>query len=79
MSQIKSFLFSSHDTTCSTACYLFNLLATHPAVLTLLHSAPAHASVLDTDTDASASKVTSVITSDAYLLNVLSFTLAVSR
>ena len=33
ISQIKLFLFSGHDTTSSTICYIFYLLATNPLVL----------------------------------------------
>ena len=33
ISQVKLFLFSGHDTTSSTICYVFYLLSTHPAIL----------------------------------------------
>ncbi|KAK3169850.1 hypothetical protein OEA41_009234 [Lepraria neglecta] len=73
MSQIKLFLFSGHDTTSSTVCYIFYILATKPAVLARVRAE--HDSVLGSDT----SKPASVITSEPFLLNQLPYTLAVIK
>lgn len=73
MNQIKLFLFSGHDTTISTVCYIFYIFATSPTVLTLIRSE--HASVISLDT----SETASVITSDPFLLNRLPYTLAVIK
>ena len=73
MSQIKLFLFSGHDTTSSTVCYIFYILATNPTVLGQVRSE--HASVIGSDV----SKTTSAIASDPFLLNQLPYTLAVIK
>lgn len=53
MSQIKLFLFSGHDKTSSTACYIFYVLATHPAILARLRAE--HLSILGLDATETAS------------------------
>ena len=73
MNQIKLFLFSGHDTTSSTVCYIFYIFATNPTVLTQIRSE--HASVIGLDT----SETASVIASDLFLLNRLPYTLAVIK
>jgi sterigmatocystin biosynthesis cytochrome P450 monooxygenase len=73
MSQIKLFLFSGHDTTSSTVCWLFYVLATNPAVLSRVRSE--HESILGPN----ASQTASVITADPFLLNKLPYTLAVIK
>lgn len=73
MSQIKLFLFSGHDTTSSTACYIFYVLATHPAILARLRAE--HVSILGPD----ATETASIITSDPFLLNKVPYTLAVIK
>ncbi|KAL2041650.1 hypothetical protein N7G274_005434 [Stereocaulon virgatum] len=73
MSQIKLFLFSGHDTTSSTVCYIFYILATNPVVLARVRAE--HVSVLGPD----ASKFASVIASDPFLLNELPYTIAVIK
>ena len=73
MSQIKLFLFSGHDTTSSTVCYLFYVLATHPTVLSRLRSE--HTSILDPDI----SNTASLLTMEPYLLNKLPYTIAVIK
>ena len=70
MSQIKSFLLAGHDTTSSTVCYIFYVLAIYPAILARVRAE--HVSILGQD----ASLVASVITSDSFLLNKLPYTLA---
>ena len=73
MSQIKLFLFSGHDTTSSTVCYIFYILASKPTVLAKVRSE--HASVIGLDT----SKTASIIVSDSFLLNRLCYTHAVIK
>jgi cytochrome P450 len=73
MSQIKLFLFSGHDTTSSTVCYIFYILATNPAVLARVRAE--HVSVIGPDP----SKFASVIASDPFLLNELPYTIAVIK
>lgn len=73
MSQIKLFLFSGHDMTSSTTCYLFYVLATNPDVLA--HVRHEHASTLGSN----ASKITCLITSDPFALNKLPYTYAVIK
>ena len=62
-----------HDTTSSTACYIFYVLATHPAILARLRAE--HVSVLGPD----ATETASVIISDPLLLNKVPYTLAVIK
>lgn len=73
MSQIKLFLFSGHDTTSSTVCYIFYVLATNPSILTRVRAE--HASIIGRDT----SRIASLIASDPFLLNKLPYTLAVIK
>lgn len=73
LSQIKLFLFSGHDTTSSTVCYIFYILSTKPAVLARIRTE--HTSVIGSDT----SKTGSLIISDPFLLNRLPYTLAVIK
>ena len=73
MSQIKLFLFSGHDTTSSTVCYIFYILANNPTVLAQVRSE--HASVIGLD----ASKTASTIASAPFLLNRLPYTIAVVK
>ena len=73
MSQIKLFLFSGHDTTSSTVCWLFYILATHPAVLARVRAE--HASILTPHI----SHTASVLKSNPHLLNQLPYTLAVLK
>ena len=73
MSQIKLFLFSGHDTTSSTVCYIFYVLAINPAILARVRAE--HASIIGPD----ASKTASLITSDPILLNKIPYTLAVIK
>ena len=42
LSQIKQFLFSGHDTTSSTLCYVFYLLSTNPTVLQRVRDEQSH-------------------------------------
>lgn len=73
MNQIKLFLFSGHDTTSSTVCYIFYIFATNPTVLARVRSE--HASVIGSDI----SETMSIIASDTFLLNRLPYTLAVIK
>ena len=73
ISQIKLFLFSGHDTTSSTVCYIFYILATHPAVLARVRAE--HNSVIGSDT----LKAASTMKSDAFVLNKLPYTIAVIK
>ena len=73
MNQIKLFLFSGHDTTSSTVCYIFYIFATNPTVLAQVRSE--HASVIGFDV----SEAASVVASDPFLLNRLPYTLAVIK
>ena len=73
MSQIKLFLFSGHDTTSSTVCYIFYVLAINPAVLARVRAE--HALIIGRDV----SRTASLITLDPFLLNKLPYTLAVIK
>lgn len=73
MNQIKLFLFSGHDTTSSTVCYIFYILATNPTVLAQVRAE--HDSVIGTDT----LKAASAISSDPFILNKLVYTIAVIK
>ena len=73
ISQIKLFLFSGHDTTNSTVCYVFYILAIYPAILTRIRAE--HLSIVGQNVFRTAS----VITSDPFLLNKLPYTLAVIK
>ena len=73
MSQIKLFLFSGHDTTSSTVCYIFYVLAIYPAILARVRAE--QISIIGQDV----SRAASAITSDPFLLNKLPYTLAVIK
>lgn len=73
MNQIKLFLFSGHDTTSSTVCYIFYVLATKPDVLKRVRVE--HNSVFGLDPQEAAE----LITVNPYLLNQLPYTLAVIK
>jgi len=73
MNQVKLFLFSGHDTTSSTVCYLFYILATQPAVLTRLRAE--HNSILGP----LISETAVLVQSNPFLLNQLPFTSAVIK
>ena len=73
MSQIKLFLFSGHDTTSSSICYLFYVLACHPHALSLVCAE--HDAVLGSDPDQAAA----MIEKNPFLLNQLPYTLAVIK
>lgn len=71
MNQIKLLLFSGHDTTSSTVCYIFYSLATNAAILARVRAE--HTSIFDSDTFEAVSK----ITSNPFLLNKIPYTIAV--
>ncbi|KAL8755568.1 MAG: hypothetical protein Q9184_004759 [Pyrenodesmia sp. 2 TL-2023] len=73
MNQIKLFLFSGHDTTSSTTCYIFYVLATKPKVLKQVRAE--HDSVFGLD----ASRTASLIMANPALLNRLPYTIAVIK
>ena len=73
MSQIKLFLFSGHDTTSSTVCYIFYVLALNPSILARVRTE--HNSIIGPD----ASQAASLLTSDPFLLNKLPYTLAIIK
>ncbi|KAL8725778.1 MAG: hypothetical protein Q9166_007143 [cf. Caloplaca sp. 2 TL-2023] len=70
INQMKLFLFSGHDTTSSTVCYVIYLLAVYPEVLSRLRAE--HDDVLGQD----ASQATHQISEDPYLINKLPYTTA---
>lgn len=71
--QIKVFLFSGHDTTSSSMCYVFHLLSEHPSELHRLRAE--HDTIFTTDIAAAPS----LISHDPHLVNKLPFTLAVIK
>lgn len=73
MSQVKLFLFSGHDTTSSSICYIFYLLSIHPSVLSRVRAE--HDQVFGTDPN----QATARMTSDAFLLYKLPYTVAVIK
>ncbi len=73
MSQVKLFLFSGHDTTSSTICYIFYVLSVYPSVLQRLRAE--HDSVFGSDV----SKTASLIACDSHILNQLPYTVAVIK
>ncbi|KAL9117956.1 MAG: hypothetical protein Q9187_005502 [Circinaria calcarea] len=73
MSQIKLFLFSGHDTTSSSICYLFYVLSQNPSALNRIRIE--HNRVFGSDPTMAAS----LITEHTYLLNQLPYTLAVIK
>ena len=73
LSQIKLFLFSGHDTTSSSICYLFYLLAQEAGALSLVRAE--HDKVFGSDLDATQS----LIIKDPSLLNKIPYTLAIIK
>ena len=73
MSQIKLFLFSGHDTTSSSVCYLFYVLSKYPSALSRVRTEHDELFALDLDV------TTSLIVKDPSLLNQLPYTLAVIK
>ena len=73
LSQIKLFLFSGHDTTSSTLCYIFYILASRPTILAQVRAE--HGSVFGPDISTTAS----AISANPFLLNQLPYTLAVIK
>lgn len=73
MNQVKLFLFSGHDTTSSTVCYIFYTMATKPDVLDRLRAE--HDSALGPEGLQTASS----IAADPFLLNKLPYTSAVIK
>ncbi len=73
MSQIKLFLFSGHDTTSSSVCYLFYVLSANPTALSRVRTE--HDEVFGSDLD----ETPSVVTQNPFLLNQLPYTLAVIK
>ena len=70
INQMKLFLFSGHDTTSSTTCYVLYLLSVYPSILSCLCTE--HANVLGPDPSQTANQ----ISQDPYLLNKLPYTTA---
>ncbi len=73
VSQVKQFLFSGHDTTSSTICYIFYLLASHPESLNRVETE--HAQVFG---QTLAEKVEK-LNKESHLLNRLPYTVAVLK
>ncbi|MCJ1390235.1 hypothetical protein MMC18_003093 [Xylographa bjoerkii] len=73
ISQVKLFLFSGHDTTSSSLCYILYLLSTHPDSLSRLRAE--HDGIFGVDP----SQAVDLITEDPYLLNKLPYTVAVIK
>lgn len=73
ISQIKMFLFSGHDTTSSTICYLFYLLSTDLSVLGRVREE--HAKIFGTSQVERIRK----LKEEPYLLNQLPYTVAVIK
>lgn len=73
MSQIKLFLFSGHDTTSSSVCYIFYVLSANPTALGRIRAE--HDQVFGCDLGETAS----VIIQNPFLLNHIPYTLAVIK
>lgn len=73
MSQVKLFLFSGHDTTSSTICYIFYVVANNPAVLKRVTKE--HDDVYGTDPK----KAGAMIAEKPSLLNQIPYSLAVIK
>ena len=73
MSQINWFLFSGHDTTSSSLCYLFYVLSLHPSVLSRVQAE--HDQIFGSDAD----QASDLITQSPFLLNQLLLTTAVIK
>lgn len=70
INQMKLFLFSGHDTTSSTVCYILYLLSVYPEILSRIRIE--HDKVLGPDPAEAATR----ISKDPYLLNKLPYTTA---
>ncbi len=73
ISQIKQFLFSGHDTTSSTMCYIFYLLSTNQAILRRVRDE--HTQVFGSSLAEKVQK----LREEPYLLNQLPYSLAVLK
>lgn len=73
INQMKLFLFSGHDTTSSTICYVLYLLSIYPHVLSRVRAE--HDNVLGPDPSETATR----ISNDPFLLNKLPYTTAVIK
>ncbi|KAI9879875.1 MAG: hypothetical protein M1830_006727 [Pleopsidium flavum] len=73
MSQIKLFLFSGHDTTSSSICYIFYILSVNPSALS--RACAEHDEIFGLDLD----KTASLVIKNPFLLNQLPYTLAVIK
>jgi len=73
MNQLKLFLFSGHDTTSSTVCWIIYILSTEPSVLTRVRAE--HTLILGSDP----AQVRPRIIADPSLLNRLPYTMAVIK
>lgn len=73
MNQMKLFLFSGHDTTSSTVCYVLYLISIHPLILSRVRTE--HDNVLGPSPSQAAAR----ISEDPYLLNQLPYTTAVIK
>ncbi|KAL8645886.1 MAG: hypothetical protein Q9210_006462 [Variospora velana] len=73
MNQMKLFLFSGHDTTSSTVCYVLYLVSIHPLILSRVRTE--HDNVLGPNPSLAAAR----ISEDPYLLNQLHYTNAIIK
>lgn len=73
INQMKLFLFSGHDTTSSTVCYVLYLLSIYPAILSRLREE--HENVFGSDQ----SRVATQISDNPHQLNKLPYTTAVIK
>ncbi|KAF4637481.1 hypothetical protein G7Y89_g599 [Cudoniella acicularis] len=71
--QIRTFLFAGHDTTSSTICYIFYLLAKNPVAMDKIRHE--HDNILGAELDAAPK----VITENPQILNQLTYTFAVIK
>lgn len=73
VTQIRLFMFAGHDSTSSTICYCYYLLANHPAALARIRAE--HDAVFGPDL----STVPNVLTEQAHLINQLPYTVAIIK
>lgn len=73
MSQIKLFLFSGHDTTSGSVCYLFYILSLHSSALSRVRDE--HDQIFGSSVE----KATDLIAQSPFLLNQLPYTTAVIK
>ena len=73
ITQIRLFLFAGHDSTSSTICYIYYLLARHPSCLARLRAE--HDSIFGTDL----ATVPTLLLEQPHLINQLPYTLAVLK